>query len=140
MVNYCPMARTLVIVATSLVAVWLAFVAFVIIVRPDNTSLRDATRLLPDAVRLVKRLAVDRTIPRRTRWLMWMLLVYLTSPIDLVPDFVPVIGLADDAILSSFVLRHVIHRAGPGKLREHWPGSPEGLAALMRLLRLPEST
>jgi uncharacterized membrane protein YkvA (DUF1232 family) len=79
---------------------------------------------------------VRLAIPRSTRWWIWALLIYLAVPIDLVPDFVPVIGYADDAIITSFVLRHVIARAGPAKLTEHWPGSPEGLAALMRLLRL----
>src|SRR5262245_34367319 len=100
---------------------WLAFIVFVWIVRPDNTSLSDATRLLPDTLRLIRRLSTDRAIPRSTRWWTWALLIYLAVPIDLVPDFVPVIGYADDAIVTSFVLRHVIAKAGPEKLREHWP-------------------
>jgi uncharacterized membrane protein YkvA (DUF1232 family) len=131
--------RSFVIVAALLVGLWLASVAFVFIVRPDRTALSDAARLLPDTVRLVKRLAGDHTIPRHTRWLVWMLLVYLASPIDLIPDFVPVVGVTDDAIISYVVLRHVVRRAGPKKLLEHWPGSPDGLAALERVLRLPES-
>ena len=130
------MLRTVLIVAACLVAVWLAFIAFVFVIRPNGTSLRDATRLLPDTLRLVRRLAADRTIPRRTRWLAGLLLIYLASPLDLVPDFVPAIGFADDAIITAFVLRHVIRRAGPDKLKEHWPGSVEGLATLTRLLRL----
>jgi uncharacterized membrane protein YkvA (DUF1232 family) len=133
------MLRTAVAVAACLVVVWLAFVAFVFIIRPDGSSLRDATRLLPDTLRLVRRLAADDTIPRRTRWLVALLLVYLASPLDLVPDFVPVIGFADDAIITAFVLRRVIRQAGPDKLREHWPGSADGLTALARLLRLPEA-
>jgi uncharacterized membrane protein YkvA (DUF1232 family) len=132
------MLRTVVVVAACLVAVWLAFIAFVLVIRPDGTSLRDAMRLLPDTVRLVRRLAADSTMPRRTRWLVGLLLLYLASPFDLIPDFVPAIGYADDAIITAFVLRHVIRRAGPQKLREHWPGSADGLAALTRLLRLPE--
>ena len=131
------MVRTVLVVVAAFVVVWLVFVAFVWLARPDDTSLRDATRLLPDTLRLVRRLSTDRTIPRTTRWWVWALLVYLASPIDLVPDFIPVIGYADDAIVTSFVLRHVIARAGSPKLREHWPGSPEGLATLVRLLRLP---
>jgi hypothetical protein len=86
------MLRTVVIVAAALVAMWLAFVVFVWIIRPDNTSLSDATRLLPDTLRLVRRLSTDRTISRSTRWWIWALLIYLASPIDLVPDFVPIIG------------------------------------------------
>ena len=130
------MLRTLPIVAAALVATWLAFVMFVWIIRPDNTSRSDATRLLPDTLRLVRRLSTDRTISRSTRWWILALLIYLASPIDLVPDFVPVIGYADDAIITSFVLRHVIARSGTTKLREHWPGGEAGLATLIRLLRL----
>jgi len=130
------MLRTVAIVAAALVAMWLAFMVFVWVIRPDNTSLSDASRLLPDTIRLVRRLSTDRTISRSTRWWIWALLIYLASPIDLVPDFLPVIGYADDAIITSFVLRHVIARSGTAKLREHWPGSDAGLATLIRLLRL----
>jgi uncharacterized membrane protein YkvA (DUF1232 family) len=130
------MLRTVAVVAAALVAMWLAFMVFVWVIRPDNTSLSDATRLLPDTIRLVRRLSTDRTISRSTRWWIWALLIYLASPIDLVPDFLPVIGYADDAIITSFVLRHVIARSGTAKLREHWPGSEAGLSTLIRLLRL----
>jgi uncharacterized membrane protein YkvA (DUF1232 family) len=130
------MLRTFLVLAVVLVAMWAAFIAFVWLIRPDNMSLSDATRLLPDTLRLVKRLSTDPTIPSSTRIWVWALLIYLASPIDLVPDFIPVIGYADDAIITSFVLRHVIARAGPAKLTEHWPGSRQGLATLMRLLRL----
>jgi uncharacterized membrane protein YkvA (DUF1232 family) len=130
------MLWTFVVVAAVLVVMWVAFVVFVWIIRPDDTSLSDATRLLPDTLRLVRRLSIDRTIPRSTRWWIWALLIYLASPLDLVPDFVPVVGFADDAIVTSFVLRHVIARSGPAKLVQHWPGSPEGLSTLTRLLRL----
>ena len=133
------MIRTILIVAAAFVALWLAFIAFVFIARPDDASLRDAVRLLPDTLRLIRRIAGDRTIPRRTRALVWLLLVYLAVPIDIVPDFIPVIGYADDAIITSLVLRHVLRRAGHDKLRGHWPGSPEGLSTLTRLLRLPEA-
>ena len=131
------MLRTFVIVAAALVAMWLAFILFVWLIRPNNTSLSDATRLLPDTLRLVRRLSTDRSISRSTRWWIWALLIYLASPIDLVPDFIPVIGYADDAVITSFVLRHVIARSGTTKLQEHWPGSEAGLATLIRLLRLP---
>jgi uncharacterized membrane protein YkvA (DUF1232 family) len=134
------MLRTIVIVAAALLATWLAFILFVWVMRPDNTSLSDATRLLPDTLRLVRRLSIDRTITPSTLWWIWALLIYLASPIDLVPDFVPVIGYADDAIITSFVLRHVIARSGTTKLREHWPGNEAGLATLVRLLRLPPDT
>ena len=65
------------------------------------------------------------------------LLGYLALPFDLVPDVIPVLGWADDAIVVALVLRSVVRRAGPEALARHWPGSPEGLAALRRLARLP---
>lgn len=122
--------------AAALIAAWLLFVVIMYIARPDDRSLREAARLLPDTLRLVRRLATDTNIPRRVRWVVWLLVLYLALPIDLVPDFIPVVGYADDVILVGVVLRHVIRRSGPDKVIEHWPGEPEGLAALQRMLRL----
>ncbi len=124
------------IVCGVLVALWLLFVVFLLVARPNRETIREATRLLPDIARLVKRLATDRTIPLRTRLPIWFLIGYLVSPIDLVPDFLPVIGYADDAIITAIVLRRLIHHAGQDKLAAHWPGSTEGLATLQQLLRL----
>jgi uncharacterized membrane protein YkvA (DUF1232 family) len=59
----------------------------------------------------------------------------LALPFDLIPDFVPILGYADDAIIVAFVLRSVARRAGPEALTNHWPGTPEGLAAVRRLCR-----
>ncbi|MDQ1447347.1 MAG: hypothetical protein QOC79_318 [Actinomycetota bacterium] len=132
------MLRALVIAVAAIAVVWVAFMAVVFVVRPPDLALSDAMRLLPDTLRLVRRLAADRSIPLGARVSVWLLLVYLASPIDLIPDFVPVIGYADDAILVSFVLRRLVRRAGSEKLREQWPGSPEGLETLRRVLRLSE--
>jgi uncharacterized membrane protein YkvA (DUF1232 family) len=131
--------RSVLIVVVAILVAWLAFLAFVAVFKPDDTTLRDALRLLPDIVRLVRRLVADREIPRRTRWLVWFLLGYLVLPIDIVPDFIPVLGYADDAVITSLVLRHVIRKSGMAKVDEHWPGTPDGLATLQRLLRLPSS-
>jgi uncharacterized membrane protein YkvA (DUF1232 family) len=65
-----------------------------------------------------------------------LLLAYLASPIDLVPDFIPVVGYADDAIIVAAVLRSVARRAGVQALERHWPGTRDGFAALCRLTRL----
>jgi uncharacterized membrane protein YkvA (DUF1232 family) len=119
-----------------LVVVWLAFLAFLAVARPDTGSLGQMPRVLPDTIRLVRRLAGDRSIPRSARYPVWGLLVYLACPIDLVPDFLPVIGYADDVILTALVLRRLVRHAGPSKLSEQWPGTPEGLTALRTMLRL----
>ena len=97
---------------------------------------REALRLLPDVLRLLPRLAADRSLPRGVRVRLALLLAYLASPIDLVPDFIPVVGYADDAIIVAAVLRSVARRAGVQALERHWPGTRDGFAALCRLTGL----
>ena len=104
--------------------------------KPGDYDLKEAMRLLPDLIRLVKRLATDPDTPRGVRIQLALLLVYLALPIDLIPDFVPVLGYADDAIIVALVLRSVTRSAGPDALAMHWPGTPQGLVALKRLCRL----
>jgi uncharacterized membrane protein YkvA (DUF1232 family) len=119
-----------------LVALWLVAVAALYLARPDAVSITEALRLLPDLLRLLKRLVADQSLPKGIRVRIVLLLAYLASPIDLIPDFVPVLGYADDAIVVALVLRSVTRRAGPDALAAHWPGTPEGLTALLRLCRL----
>lgn len=95
---------------------------------------REALRLVPDVVRLLRRLAADRTLPTGIRIRLVLLLAYLASPIDLIPDFIPVLGYADDAVIVAIALRSVTRRAGPQALERHWPGTPDGLAAVRRLV------
>ena len=124
-------------VIAAVVVLWLILLVCFAILRPPGAALRDAMRIVPDAIRLVHRLARDRELSRGTRVRLLLLLGYLALPIDLVPDFIPVLGYADDAIAIGFVLRDVIRRAGPDVVRKHWAGSDEGLALLGRLCRLP---
>ncbi len=126
--------RVLIAVVAGLLAVWLAMVIALWWAQrhtPDKTRLRDAARLVPDVVRLLRRLAADHTLPRSLRVRLWLLLVYLLLPIDLIPDFIPVLGYADDAIIVAIALRSVSRRAGREALERHWPGTPEGLATLL---------
>jgi uncharacterized membrane protein YkvA (DUF1232 family) len=120
------------------VLLWITLMVMLWIGKPDDLGIRDSARLLPDLVRLIKRLATDPGMPRGVRVRLAVLLGYLAIPIDLIPDFIPVIGYADDAIIIALVLRSVTRAAGPAALDEHWPGTPEGLAAVRRLCRLPE--
>jgi uncharacterized membrane protein YkvA (DUF1232 family) len=103
---------------------------------PEALTLRGVLRLLPDLLRLLRALAGDRTLPRGVRVRLVLLLVYLASPIDLVPDVVPVIGYADDVLVVALVLRSVVRRAGREALVRHWAGTAEGLAAVERLAGL----
>ena len=122
--------------AAGLVLVWLLLVGWLLHAarrEQDPARLRDALRLVPDVVRLVRRLAADPSLPTGLRVRLGLLLVYLASPLDLVPDVIPVIGYADDAIVVAIVLRAVVRRAGPEALDRHWPGTTEGLRAVRRL-------
>jgi uncharacterized membrane protein YkvA (DUF1232 family) len=128
---------TLVGALGGLLLCWLVLMAVLWTTRPDEMRARELLRLLPDVLRLVRRLAGDGTLPRGVRVRLWLVLAYLAVPIDLVPDFVPVLGHADDAIVVALVLRSVVRRAGAAAVERHWPGTPEGLAALRRASRLP---
>ncbi|MGW0481757.1 YkvA family protein [Nonomuraea sp. NPDC003214] len=123
-------------VVAALLVAWLALVAALAIVRPSGDLLREALRLLPDVLRLVRRLAADPALPRGVRVRLALLIAYLALPLDLVPDFIPVLGYADDAIIVTAVLRSVVRRAGLPAVRRHWPGTDDGFAVLTRLTGL----
>nr|WP_082956226.1 MULTISPECIES: DUF1232 domain-containing protein [unclassified Mycobacterium] len=112
---------------------WLILAATIWVAKPDDLSLGDIIRLLPDLLRLLKRVATDRAVPRMVRIELMLVLGYIFSPIQLIPDFVPVIGFLDDAVLVAIMLRVVVRTAGPQMLQKHWPGTPEGLRALSRV-------
>jgi len=125
-----------------LLVLWLALVLVLWIEQrrhPGGASLRDLLRLAPDVARLLKRLATDRTVSIGVRIWLAVLLVYLVSPIDLIPDFIPVLGYADDAIVVAIALRFATRRAGSDAVERHWPGTPEGLSAVLRLAGLKPS-
>ncbi|GGS54715.1 hypothetical protein GCM10010156_11860 [Planobispora rosea] len=122
----------------ALLVAWLALIAALVIVRPRGGLLREALRLMPDVLRLVRRLAADPALPRGIRVRLALLLAYLAFPIDLVPDFIPVLGYADDAVVVVVVLRSVVRHAGIRAVRRHWPGTEDGFAVLSRLTGLGE--
>ncbi|MGH3392506.1 MAG: YkvA family protein [Actinomadura sp.] len=121
--------------SAGLALMWLALIIALLCVRGrfEPAMLRGALRLLPDLLRLLRRLATDATLPRGVRLGLWLLLAYLVLPVDLVPDFLPVIGYADDAIVVAVALRSVVRHSGTEAIARHWPGTPDGLAAILRL-------
>lgn len=127
---------TLLAIVAGILLLWAALVAALWLTRPDEIRLREVLRLLPDLLRLLRRLAADPSLPRGVRVRIWLLLGYLALPIDLVPDFIPVIGYADDAVIVMLTLRSVARAAGLEGLRAHWPGTDDGFAALVRLAGL----
>ena len=128
--------QTLIGAGAALLLIWLALVIALLVARPDKAQLKEALRLLPDLLRLLRRLAADQTLPRGVRVRLGLLLAYLAFPFDLIPDFIPVLGYADDAIIVVAVLRSTVRRAGLDAVRQHWPGTEDGFAALRRLAGL----
>lgn len=127
---------TLLGLGAALLLSWLVLVVALLIVRPRGNLLTEALRILPDLLWLIPRLARDRSLPRSVRVRLALLVVYLALPIDLIPDFIPVLGYADDAIIVTLVLRGVVRQAGLSAVRAHWPGTDDGFDALTRLTGL----
>jgi hypothetical protein len=119
-------------IAVGIAATWLVLVV-ALLVAPRGAVLSEALRLLPDTLR-PQEPATDRSLPRGVRPPV-AAVAYLAA-VEIVPDFVPVLGYADDAIIAVLVLRSVVRRAGPEAIRRHWPGSADGLAALARAASL----
>jgi uncharacterized membrane protein YkvA (DUF1232 family) len=118
----------------ALLVVWLILVAVLWLVRPKDVALVDLIRVVPDVLRLVRDLLVDRSAPLSVRLALLFLLAWLVSPIDLIPEFVPVLGPLDDAIVAVLVLRFVRRRLGEDELRARWRGSQAGWDLVARLM------
>ena len=113
-------------------AVYAGFL-LVLVLAGRREEARVFARFIPDCLVLFRRLIGDERVPRGKKLLLAFVLAYLAFPLDLVPDFIPVAGQLDDAIVVALVLRSVLRSGGPGLVREHWPGPPQSLNALLRL-------
>ena len=126
------MLTAVIALAVSLLVLWLALVGALLVWRP-RVGFREAAMLLPDLLLMLGGIAQDPAVSWSVRARVWLLLLYLAIPFDLVPDVLPVIGWADDAILVALVIRSVLRRSGQDALARHWPGPPDGLALVTEL-------
>jgi uncharacterized membrane protein YkvA (DUF1232 family) len=108
-----------------------AVVALVIVGR--RTDARAVAGFVPDCLVLCRRLLADSRVPRRHKALLAGLAGYLASPLDLIPDFVPLIGQLDDVLIAAVVLRTVRRGVRRSILRQHWPGPPQSLRVVERI-------
>ncbi|MGZ4340386.1 MAG: YkvA family protein [Gaiellaceae bacterium] len=120
----------------ALVVAWLVLGAFVLAVRSPGQSVGEIARIFPNSVRLAAALYRDRTLPSSVRWRLRIALIYNIQPVNLIPDAIPVIGLADNVAVLLWALRSTVRIAGADSVRRHWKGSPASLATLYRALRL----
>jgi uncharacterized membrane protein YkvA (DUF1232 family) len=115
-----------------ILVIYASFLAWLVI-RGRNEDARAFATFIPDCIVVVTRLARDPRVPRRRKLLLFGLVGYLALPFDLVPDFIPVAGQLDDAIIVALVLRHFIRAGGEPMIRELWPGPEQSLALILRL-------
>jgi uncharacterized membrane protein YkvA (DUF1232 family) len=122
----------LLVALAACVAVWAVFVLW-LVASGRRDEARALATFIPDCVVLVTRLARDPRVPRRRKLLLLGLVGYLALPFDLVPDFIPVAGQLDDAIVVALVLRRFVKGGGDQLIRELWPGPQQSLDLVLRL-------
>ena len=117
-------------------AIWL-FAIGLLYLLGRRVAAKELAALLPHLIGLFRGLARDPRLPRRTK--VWLLVgvAWFVSPLDLIPEFIPVLGPLDDAVVAALILRHVLRVAGPDVVTDHWRGSPAALRWLLgsRFLR-----
>jgi uncharacterized membrane protein YkvA (DUF1232 family) len=124
--------RELLIVLAVVLLVWVVALGVLLLVGRKIAAKRLLT-LVPNLVSLFRGLLGDDRVPLASKVALGAGLVWIVSPIDLVPEFIPVLGPFDDAIVGALVLRHVVRRAGPSVVAEHWRGDDATLAVLLRV-------
>lgn len=124
---------TWLLVSLGLTAALYAALVGWLIVLGRHADARALARFIPDCIVLVTRLVRDPRVPRRRKLLLVALVGYLSLPFDVVPDFVPVAGQLDDAIVVALVLRHILRAGGEPLIRELWPGPDRSLELILRL-------
>jgi uncharacterized membrane protein YkvA (DUF1232 family) len=127
--------RMLLVAVGIAVAVWVIAVA-ALILAGRKVEAKQLARLLPDLAALLRGLLRDPRVPRGSKVLVGFAIVWVISPIDLLPEFLPVIGPFDDVLVVALVLRHLVKRAGPEVIREHWRGDPVMLERVLGAVRL----
>lgn len=125
---------TIVGIALAIAVAWILLIAALWLVRPRGVGLADVVKLVPAVLRLARDLITDPAAPKSVRFALVVLVVWLLSPIDLVPEFVPVLGPVDDAIVAVLILGFVRRRLGTAELQRRWSGTAAGWELLARLV------
>jgi uncharacterized membrane protein YkvA (DUF1232 family) len=126
--------RPLLGIVVALVALWAALLVLFWVLRPRGVTAREIVRVVPDVLRLLRSLVGDDGVPIDVRVVLVGLVAWILSPIDLIPEFIPVLGPLDDVVVAVVALRYVRRRMGLKALRERWRGSDDGFALLLRVV------
>lgn len=121
-------------IVASLVAVWTLFLAILWVFRPRDVRLGEVIRIVPDVLRLVRDLIRDGSAPLGVRAASIGLVAWLLNPLDIIPEFIPVLGPLDDVVVAVLVLRYVRRRLGEADFSRRWRGTSDGYALLSGVL------
>jgi len=116
----------------ALVVIWLVFMA-ALALSGRREEAKALARFIPDCIVLLRRVAAEGEVSGRTKLLLVLTVAYLAFPIDVVPDFIPILGHLDDALLLLWTLRSLLREVPSERLEELWPGPEESLRAVQRL-------
>ena len=131
--------RFLLISLAFVVGIWLAVVIGLVLAGRQSAA-REIATFLPSLILLFRNLVREPRVPRGSKLLLGAGLLWFSSPIDLIPEFIPVVGPLDDAVVAALILRHVLRRAGPDVVLQHWRGGERSLHLLLRVVGLGPGT
>jgi uncharacterized membrane protein YkvA (DUF1232 family) len=126
--------RVVVAVVGGLLVMWAILLVILWALRPRDVAVRELLAVVPDLIRMLRSVVRDPTSPMDVRIVLIGLLIWILSPIDLIPEFIPVLGPLDDVVVSVVALRYVRRRIGVAAMRSVWPGSDDGFALLGRVV------
>jgi uncharacterized membrane protein YkvA (DUF1232 family) len=126
--------RVILGIAVGIAVLWALVLVLFWFLRPKGVSVREVVRIVPDVVRMLRDIVRDPASPLDVRLVLVGLLAWIVSPIDLIPEFIPVLGPMDDAVVAVVALRYVRRRVGAMRMRAAWPGTEDGFALLGRVV------
>jgi uncharacterized membrane protein YkvA (DUF1232 family) len=126
--------RALLITALIATSVW-ALIVIVLVISGRRLAAREFATFVPNLGALFYGLLRDPRVPRRSKVLLGFGIAWFASPVDLIPEFIPVLGPLDDAVVAVLILRHVLGAVDREVLAEHWPGDSAVLDRMLRMTR-----
>ncbi len=121
-------------IIAGLILLWAALLVLFFALRPKGVPIREIIGVVPDVLRLLRSIVGDRSAPPDVRFVLVGLIAWIVSPIDLIPEFIPILGPLDDVVVAVVALRYVRRRIGIDDLHRRWSGTPEGFALLVRVI------
>jgi uncharacterized membrane protein YkvA (DUF1232 family) len=132
------MVRGLLVILGVAVGIWLLAI-LILMAFGRKSAARELATLIPNLVVLFRGLLRDPRVPTSSRLWLGFAVAWFLNPIDLIPEFIPVVGPLDDAVIAALVLRHVLKRTDRSVVAEHWRGDPATLDTIVRLRRAPKA-